>query len=431
MAMKVEIISKEIIKPYSPTPDHAKDFKICMLDELAPPSYVPILLFYPPPADFTSDNLKKSLSETLVRFHPLAGKLKGNISFDCNGEGVLFVEAKVNIAASEIINNPQTEMLHQLFPLDPYKPTEETETTITGVQVNVFACGSVAIGVCVSHKIADAASLSYFLQAWAATTTGIDQTLAPRLDSAVLFPPRGLNLIKPSDLIRNEKVVTRRFIFERKNLANLKSKIGNGNGNVNVNPTRVEAVTVLIWKSAMEVVRVNSGKNTLPSSIITHQVNFRERMNPPLPGNSLGNLCRLAVAAYIDVNKEMELQELVGILRKSIRKIDGDYLEKLQGVDGLAKAIEPLRELRQLASGGEGAEVFTFSSWTRFPLYEIDFGWGKPIRACTLTVPVRNCVILMATRSGDGIEAWITLNENDMVKFESSEELLQFVSAST
>ncbi|WCJ42213.1 HXXXD-type acyl-transferase family protein [Euphorbia peplus] len=428
MAMKVEIISTEIIKPFSSS-DHAKDFKICMLDELAPPSYVPILLFYPPSADFASDKLKKSLSETLVRFHPLAGKIKGNISFDCNDEGVLFIEAKVNIAASEIINDPQTEMLHQLFPLDPYKPTEETESMITGVQVNVFDCGSVGIGVCVSHKVADAASLSYFLQAWAATMTETDLSLTPCLDSAVIFPPRGLNLIKPSDLVRNEKVVTRRFTFNRKNLANLKLKIGNGNGNVN--PTRVEAVTTLIWKTAMEVVRANSGKDTAPTSIITHQVNFRERMNPPLPGNSIGNLCRLAVAAYVDTNKEMELEELVGILRKSIRKIDGDYLDKLQGADGLAKAIEPLKELRQLASGGEGAEVFTFSSWTRFPLYEIDFGWGKPIRACTLTVPVRNCVILMATSSGDGIEAWITLKPNEMAKFEGSEELLQFVSAST
>ncbi|WCJ42218.1 HXXXD-type acyl-transferase family protein [Euphorbia peplus] len=428
MAMKVEITSKETIKPSSSS-DHAKDFKISLLDELAPPSYIPVLLFYPPPADAVSEKLKKSLSETLARFHPLAGKLKGNISFDCTNEGVLFIEAKVNISASEIINDPQTEMLSQLFPLDPYKPTEETKKLITGVQVNAFDCGSVGIGVCVSHKIVDAAALSYFLQAWAATMTGIDRTLAPRLDSALLFPPRGLSLIKPSDLISSEKVVTKRFIFERISLANLKSRIRNGNGNVN--PTRVEAVTALIWKCAMEVVKVNSGKDkdTVPTSIITHQVNFRERMKPPMPGNSLGNLCRLAVAPYVDVNKEMELEELVGIIRKSIQKFDGNYLDKLQGVDGLAKAIEPLKELRQLASGRDRAEVFTFSSWTRFPLYEIDFGWGKTFRACTLNVPVRNCVTLMGTNSGDGIEAWITLNPDVMAKFESSEELLQFVSA--
>ncbi|WCJ42216.1 HXXXD-type acyl-transferase family protein [Euphorbia peplus] len=419
MAMKVEITSTETIKPSS---DHAQDFKLCLLDELAPPSYVPILLFYPPPpsADAVSDKLKKSLSETLARFHPLAGKLNRNVSLDCNDEGVLFIEAKVNIPASEIINDPQAEMLLQLFPLDPSKLTEEEseKTMITGVQVNVFECGSVGIGVCVSHKIVDAASFSYFLQAWAATMMGTAPTLTPCLDSALLFPPIGFNFLKPSEILRSEKLITKRFTFDRKNLANLKSKLGNGNENVN--PTRVEALTALIWKSAM--------KDKLLSTIAIHKVNIRKRMEPPLPENSLGNFFQSSVAAHLDASKEMQLGELVGMLRKSIRKIDVVYLNKLQGVDSLLKATEPLEMIRQVVSGG--GEFFIFSSWTRFPVYEIDFGWGKPIQACTLPVPIRNIVMLMATSSGDGIEAWITLAENDMPKFEINEELLQFVSAS-
>lgn len=436
MAMKVQIISRETIKPASPTPDHLRNFKICLLDELAPPSYVPILLFYSS-ADFDtnmncnslSDKLKKSLSETLVRFYPLCGKLKGNLFVECNDEGALFVEAKVNISASEIVKNPETEMLYQLFPFDPYKVRpngdgEKAEAVVTGVQVNVFECGSVGIGLCVSHKVADGATMASFLSAWSATASGIDEMLAPNLDSAVLFPPKGIDIIKQSDMIRNEKVVTKRFEFDGKNLANLKAKIANGN------PTRVEAVTALIWKSAMETARVNSGKEKLPASIATHLVNIRERTAPPLPRHSLGNLWRLSLAPYLDAKEEVKLNELVGLLRKAIQRIDGDYVSKLQGANGLAKAIEPLQELRQLALGGKGVEVYTFSSWARFPLYEIDFGWGKPERVCTITVPVRNCVILMGTRSGDGIEAWVTLTEKDMVTFECSQELLQFVSAS-
>ncbi|EEF28651.1 3'-N-debenzoyl-2'-deoxytaxol N-benzoyltransferase, putative [Ricinus communis] len=431
MAMKVEIISREMIKPSSPTPAHLKHFKICLLDELAPPSYVPIFLLYSS-AEFGNcfaDKLKKSLSDTLARYYPFSGKLKGNLSVDCNDDGALFLEAKVNIAASEIVRDPETSMLYKLFPFDPYRGTADGatvdgETLITGVQVNVFECGGVGIGVCVSHKIADGATMASFLNAWAATATGIDQTAAPSLDSALLFPPKGVDIIKQRDMIRDEKIVTRRFEFEGKNLANLKANIAN-----DISPTRVEAVTTLIWKAAMEVTRLNTGKDLIPPSIVTHLVNIRDRMNPPLPRHSVGNLWRLSLAPYVDVKKELELQELVRILRKSIRGIDSEYLTKLQGDDGLAKALEPLKELRQLALRGEGVEVYTFSSWARFPLYEINFGWGMPIKVCTITVPVRNSVILMGTKSGDGIEAWVTLTEKDMAKFECSQELLQFVSA--
>ena len=60
----------------------------------------------------------------------------------------------------------------------------------------------------------------------------------------------------------------------------------------------------------MEVTRVNSGNNMIPSSIATHLVNIRERMDPPLLRYSLGNLWRLYIAAYLDEKKELELQEL-------------------------------------------------------------------------------------------------------------------------
>ncbi|XP_050218194.1 stemmadenine O-acetyltransferase-like [Mercurialis annua] len=433
MAMKVEIISTEMIKPSSPTPAHLRNFKICLLDELAPPAYVPILLLYSSD-DFEVgffDNLKYSLSQTLTQFYPLSGKLVRNLSVDCNDEGALFLQAKVNISASEIVRNPETSMLYQLFPFNPYKSTPGENTVITGVQATVFECGSVGIGVCVSHKVADGATMASFLTAWAATANGVDQTLAPRLDSATLFPPKGIDIIKQSDMVKNEKTVTKRFEFDRKSLANLKAKIANGN------PTRVEAVTALIWKSATEVTRENSVKDPTPTltqtptSIATHLVNIRGRMVPPLPGHALGNLWRLAVALYPEATKEVKLQEIVGILRKSIQRIDSNYVTRLQGEDGFAKALEPLKELRQLALGGERAEVYTFSSWARFPLYEINFGLGKPIRVCTITVPVRNCVILMGTKSGDGIEAWVTLTEKDMAKFEKNQEFLKFISATT
>ncbi|KAK9293120.1 hypothetical protein L1049_021106 [Liquidambar formosana] len=231
----------------------------------------------------------------------------------------------------------------------------------------------------------------------------------------------------PSGGISKEKLATRRFEFNGTNLGLLKAKAAFGN-----NPTRVEAVTALIWKSAIAAAKANSGteRNT-PSTILTHVVNFRGRMDPPLPDHSVGNLWQFAVAPMMQEkeSEKIELHDLACLLRKSIKKIDGDYLRGLQGDDGLAKACESLKEVRQMASKGE-VELYRFSSWTRFPFYEADFGWGKPIWVCTTSVPMKNVVILMGTRCGDGIEAWVSLAEHEMAQFERNHELLQFVSSS-
>ncbi|KAK9291984.1 hypothetical protein L1049_019936 [Liquidambar formosana] len=180
ITMKLEIASRETIKPSSPTSHHHETFKLCLLDQLAPPIYVPLVLFYSA-ADFIgndavdhttiSDRLKKSLSKTLSRFYPLCGRMKENASIECNDEGVLYVEARPNVALSDILKNPEISVLEQFLPFDPYRVRLDKEAVITAIQVNVFDCGGIGIGVCILHKIADGATVASFINAWAATAS--------------------------------------------------------------------------------------------------------------------------------------------------------------------------------------------------------------------------------------------------------------------
>ena len=71
--------------------------------------------------------------------------------------------------------------------------------------------------------------------------------------------------------------------------------------------------------------------------------------------------------------------------------------------------------------------MFFFSSWCRFPLYEADFGWGKPIWVSNRPKPVE-IVNLMDTKDGDGIEAWVSLDERDMLLFQNHPEVKAFTS---
>lgn len=43
-------------------------------------------------------------------------------------------------------------------------------------------------------------------------------------------------------------------------------------------------------------------------------------------------------------------------------------------------------------------------------------------------MPVKNEVIFMSNRSGDEKEAWVTLDEENMAKFEGNHELQEFAS---
>ncbi|KAH7545012.1 stemmadenine O-acetyltransferase [Ziziphus jujuba] len=432
MEVKVEIFSKEIIKPSSSTPDHLRNLELSMLDRRVPPIYVPILLFYTTCSDIDDDyasissRLKNSLSQTLTSFYPLAGRMRSQQALvDCNDEGVLFLEAEVpNVDLSAFLRNPENNAL-QLFPFNPFESS--TETVITGVQVNVFSCGGIGIGLCISHKIVDGTAVDYFLKAWSATARGINdddrhqhQLQAPRLDSALLFPPKGMNILMAGS-ISKEKISTKRFIFNATKLNELKAKVGIQN------PSRVESVTALIWKSAMEAVKVNSGKEKLPRSISTHVVNLRERTVPPLPNHVFGNLWQVAAAFLLEEKEDVELGYLAGLIRQAQKEIDSHYVSELQGDEGLAKAYKPYKEVRSLTSDPQ-LQCYMFGSWTRFGFYGTDFGWGSPTWVCTTGMPVKNGIILMSTPSGDGIEAWITLAEQDMVEFQGNPELSHFVS---
>ncbi|PON64756.1 Transferase [Parasponia andersonii] len=440
--VKIDVVSKEILKPSSSTPNHlTRSYNLSLLDQLAPPFYVPVILFYSPPQfDDISDivgKLKKSLSETLAEFYPLAGRIQNDAYVEVlEDDGVDFAEARANVKLLEILENPEMSMLQQLLPLDPYKLKTDRESEgvpVLAVQVNVFTCGGIGIGICISHKVVDGTTLSTFLTAWAASGRtschghGNDKTITPSLDLAYIFPPKEIHVQTPCNLIKRGRVVTKRFLFCGSSLARLKAEVKGLSPN-DYNPTRVEAVTALISKTALNSrnARTSTEKCSRPSMVISHVVNLRGRMDPPLPETALGNIWRSAVATILEEeSKRLELHDLVAQLRKGIRKIDKDYVAKLQSDDGFLQAYESLKDVSEMVSEGV-VPFYRFSSWVRFPLYETDFGWGKPIWACVTNVPIKDVVILMSNSSGDGIEAWINLEEEDMARFQCDRELLQF-----
>ncbi|KAM2606684.1 hypothetical protein TB2_035341 [Malus domestica] len=124
------------------------------------------------------------------------------------------------------------------------------------------------------------------------------------------------------------------------------------------------------------------------------------------------------------VESEIEHESLVAKLRKGIEEHIEKYPNGVSGND----IIEAAKE-----SGGsklldsDDIDIYTCSSWCRFSFYEADFGWGKPSWVSVRSL-YKNTILLMDMRDGDGIEASLTLKEDDMAQFENSEELLAYAS---
>ncbi|KAL5546711.1 hypothetical protein UlMin_006398 [Ulmus minor] len=173
---KVEVRSLRIIKPSSPTSHNNRNLKLSLIDQVMS-SYGSMVLFYPSTSSNTntddsssfevyakSKRLEESLSKTLVHFYPLAGRLYHNISIDCNDKGSVFLGGQINCKLLDFLEQPDLNLIHRFIP----KPNKQATASnpILLVQLTGFSCGGIALGVSISHKIADGKSFSSFIQSW-------------------------------------------------------------------------------------------------------------------------------------------------------------------------------------------------------------------------------------------------------------------------
>lgn len=174
--MKFNIVSKELIKPSIPTPSQDVDYNLSFLDEPTPHFYIPLVLYYHNHNHMQQSEilgrLKTALSNALTKFYPLAGRNDGQTLVRCNDEGVCFVVARVDGLLQEVIESQEDKELEQLVPYGKGNAIVAKTAELLAVQVSLFSCGGVAIGVCISHRIADVCSLCAFLKGWAACAFG-------------------------------------------------------------------------------------------------------------------------------------------------------------------------------------------------------------------------------------------------------------------
>nr|XP_043631557.1 stemmadenine O-acetyltransferase-like [Erigeron canadensis] len=440
--MKVEIISKENIKPSSPTPCHLKTYNFSMLDQFIPNVYAPLLFYYPNDHDGNngisralerSIALKKSLSNTLTQFYPLAGTInKNQLSIDCNDVGANFVCALVNRRLDEFLSYPDYRQINHFLPFEPSLDGSTPSDHVLNVQVNIFECGGIVIGFCVSHKIFDGAGFSTFLKGWTNMACGAKEVVCPNLNVSSLFPAKELLnggryiIANYGSFLRKGNFSTKRFVFDSQAIALLKTEAAKNGVH---HPSRVDVVSAFVWKCAMAASK--EARGVKKPSLFVHTVNLRRKLSTKLSKDLLGNLIWFSYA-LCPTNYEPTLHGLVNKVRQSISKINNEFVDQVQGDEGHVALVKSLKEMEEIGTN-ETTDCYYVTSMCKMGFNETNFGWGKPSwvtsNICNDIPVFMNLICLMDTKYGTGgIEVWVNIDDEEMKILQGNPELLSYAS---
>jgi shikimate O-hydroxycinnamoyltransferase len=394
MRSDVQVVESSLVTPSEATPRH--HLWLSPLDLLlVNRGHTPAVYFYhrapgAAPADddgadyfFDVARLKESMARALVDYYPLAGRLAvdddtGRFVVDCNAEGALLTVARSNLTVADFADVVPSPELKDLFvPRVDHPPS--SSSVMLAVQVTFLGCGGVAFGTALHHAVADATSAFRFFRAWAALcrrgcdggAVGETEMLEPPCHDRTLLRARSPPFVNPDAFAvfcpkltltqRSVPVTSKVFAISNDHVAALKQACGG--------VSTFCALSAHVWRC----VCVARGLPADATTRLTLPANVRRRIKPPVPDAYFGNALIWVGASGVvrDVTSEA-LADTAARIRGAVRRMDDDVVRsaidyfELAGSNGKPVPGDmPETELRVI-------------SWLGMPVYDADYGWGKP-----------------------------------------------------
>lgn len=379
-----------MVKPAEETP--IRSLWNSNVDLVVPNFHTPSVYFYRPNGSanfFDAKVLKDALSRILVPFYPMGGRLKrdedGRIEIDCNGQGVLFVEAESDGVVDDFGDFAPTLELRKLIPSVDYS-LEISAIPLLVLQVTYFKCGGVSLGVGMQHHVADGASGLHFINTWSDMARGLDVTLPPFIDRTLLrardppqpafhhieyqpAPPMKAPL-EHANAQSVPKTAVSIFKLTREQLNALKAK-SKEDGNT-VSYSSYEMLSGHVWRCVCKARGLPDDQDTK----LYIATDGRGRLQPSLPPGYFGNVIftttPIAVAGDL-ISKPTWYA--ASRIHDALGRMDNEYLRS---------ALDYLELQPDLKALVRGAHTFKcpnlgITSWARLPIHDADFGWGRPI----------------------------------------------------
>ncbi|PWA39281.1 Chloramphenicol acetyltransferase-like domain-containing protein [Artemisia annua] len=427
--MKLTLKESSLIKPSKPTPSH--HLWNSNLDLVVGRIHILTVYFYRPNGSsnfFDTHVLKHALGEVLVSFFPMAGRLgkdgDGRVEIVCNGEGVLFVEAESDCCIDDFGEITPSLELRKLAPTVDYDGGVGSYPLFI-TQVTRFKCGGVALGCGLHHTLSDGLSSLHFINTWSDIARGLSVAIPPFIDRTLLqardpptpmfdhveyHPPPSLitqsqKSISPSQSKSTSTIMLRLTLDQ---INKLKSK---AKGDGTMHHSTYEILAAHLWRCAS---KARGLAHDQPTKLYV-ATDGRSRLNPPLPPGYLGNVVFTATPMAKSGEFETEsLSDTARRIHKELGKMDDKYLRS---------AIDYLELQSDLSALVRGPSYFAspnlnVNSWTRLPIYESDFGWGRPIFMGPAIILYEGTIYIIPHPSGDrSVSLAVCLDPNHMDLF--------------
>ncbi|KAL8123112.1 shikimate O-hydroxycinnamoyltransferase-like [Apium graveolens] len=424
--MKITVKESTLVPPAEATP--RRSLWNANVDLVVPNFHTPSVYFYRPNGSdnfFDTKVLKDALSRALVPFYPMAGRLKrdddGRVEIDCNGEGVLFVEAESDGVVDDFDDFAPTLELRQLIPTVDYSLGISSYSLLV-LQITFFKCGGVSLGVGMQHHAADGASGLHFINTWSDMARGLDLTLAPFIDRTLLRareppqpafphieyqPPPSMKSNPDSTIIPETSVSIFKITREQLNALKAKSK---EDGNT-VAYSSYEMLAGHMWRTVCKA----RGLADDQESKLFIATDGRLRLLPPLPPGYFGNVIftTTPIAAAGDLISK-PLWYSASRIHDALARMDNDYLRS--ALDYLE--LQP--DLKALVRGAHSFKCpnLGITSWARLPIHDADFGWGRPIFMGPGGIAYEGLSFVLPSPSNDGsLSVAISLQAEHMKLF--------------
>ena len=423
-----------------------------------------VLLPYPPYSiDDLITFLKHSLSTALSHFPALAGRLQtdptGHIHIVCNDAGVDFIQAKARHLSIHTILSPTDvpECFKGFFAFDKTLSYSGHSKPLMAVQVTELQDG-IFIGCSVNHAVTDGTSFWHFFNTFAEICKGSKKiSNSPDFSRNTLFnspavlkfPAGGPKVTFSGDEPLRERV----FHFRREAILKLKFrannsdlicnsaeifgkqrndswKAANGESNGKVAPlflmkdktaeiSSFQSLCAQLWRS------VTRARKLMPSKMTTFRmaVNCRHRLEPRLEPYYFGNAIQsIPTAASAGELLSKDLSFGAELLHRNVVAHGDGTVRK--GISDWEK------EPRLFPLGNFDGASITMGSSPRFPMYDNDFGWGRPLAVRSGRANKFDGKI-SAFPGGDGkgsVDLEVVLSPDTMIGLENDGEFMQYVS---